>query len=296
MPSSRSRPPAAPAAPSQESPAPLASLPLGPVAHLSPVPPMPHPTGLSPYKFRPTIPLPSLHPSSGNGREEPAAWAHSLLSPRAREERSAAIPGMPPSAQRPGCPGTPSSSEMACVSPPPWLGPRACLLVLIPGPAPSLLPAAATAVCFLRCVSFFPLLGSIKRLQCMKYEAVSSPNPWLLKAESMDLYTVPEVINKCLFVQEAFSPRVLASSPVVILGVLGVRPPALPVSMCARRSVPIWFQSWLWIHKPTPPILSASRILHSINKTPGSLSFVIQGYNSSCLLKENQTQYQYGFQ
>lgn len=58
---------------------------------------------------RPTIPLPFFCTRRAATVEKSPQLSLRLLSPRAREGSAAAIPGTPPSAQRPGCPGTPSS-------------------------------------------------------------------------------------------------------------------------------------------------------------------------------------------
>lgn len=107
---------------------------------------------------RPTDPSALLlHPSSGNGREEPAAQPAPPKPAGERGERSR-DPRDASERPAPRVPWHPKlSSEMACVSPPPWLGAsRACLLVLIPGPAPLPPPGGCNsrllpAVCF-----FFP--------------------------------------------------------------------------------------------------------------------------------------------
>ncbi|CAI9170838.1 unnamed protein product [Rangifer tarandus platyrhynchus] len=77
------------------------------LAYLAPIPP-PHQSlcSISPRALQ-TL-CPSLHPLSASGREEPAAPP---APPKPAGERVARSrdPGTPPSAQRPGCPGTPSS-------------------------------------------------------------------------------------------------------------------------------------------------------------------------------------------
>lgn len=127
------------------------------LAYLSPIPP-PHQSlcSISPRALQ-TL-CPSLHPLSASCREEPAAPP---APPKPAGERGARSrdPGTPPSAQRPGCPGTPSSQAKWPASRLlPGQGPLGLVcLSSSPGQPRSLLPAAATAVCFLRCVSFFLL-------------------------------------------------------------------------------------------------------------------------------------------
>lgn len=187
----------------------------------SPVP-VPRPLARLPENPCPTDPLPhqSSGPPDARPRRRPRPCrpeSQQLRAGRARSRPSASPgragqrlgvqrrgPRTPPSAPRPRCPrcprclrcpAPPPLRRSASVPPPPWQGGGGagpCLLVPIPRPAPSLLPAASTAVCFLRCVAFFPSKAPSKVALLLKYEAISSPIPLVTQGGNQWTYILSQ--------------------------------------------------------------------------------------------------------